>query len=285
MDVAWLCETVHSRRGCSTGITIFRCPQQSAKFRTWENNKKESWVLPLEKFSLLLIMRKGLQFSFNIRSKPVFFDLWPLFTTSLHPTNLRPIPSLFGRATRRGMESFASSGPSKTCSPVEYMPLEDIERPERYHPGGYHPIVIGDCLGDRYDVVHKLGFGTYSTTWLARDRKTKKYVAVKITVADADMQESKILGSLALSNLKDEGHPGKALIPQVLDKFLVDGPNGRHRCLVTEPGMMSLAEAKDASYCRLFELPVAKAITAQVIQAVAFLHHRGIVHAGIYIWH
>lgn len=145
--------------------------------------------------------------------------------------------------------------------------------------------MIGDCLSDRYDVVHKLGFGTYSTTWLARDRKTKKYVAIKVNVADADMQESKILGSLALSNLNDEGHPGKVLIPQVLDKFLVDGPNGRHRCLVTEPGMMSLAEAKDASYCRLFELPVAKAITAQVIQAVAFLHHRGIVHAGMYIWH
>lgn len=229
-------------------------------------------------------MRKGLQFSLNIPSRPVFFDLWPLFTKPLHPTSLRPIPSLFGRATRREMESFANSGPSKTCSPVEYMPLEDIERPERYHPGGYHPIVIGDCLSDRYDVVHKLGFGTYSTTWLAKDRKTKKYVAIKIAVAGAHMKESEILGSLALSDLNDEGHPGKALIPQVLDKFFLDGPNGRHRCLVTELGMMSLAEAKDVSYCRLFELPVAKAIIAQVIQAVAFLHHRGIVHAGMYIW-
>lgn len=111
------------------------------------------------------------------------------------------MPSLFGRATRRGMESFASSGPSKACPPVEYMPLEDIEKPERYHP-----IVIGDRLNDRYDVVHKLGFSTYSTTWLARDRKTKKYVAIKIAVADADMQESKILESLALSGQNDEGH-------------------------------------------------------------------------------
>lgn len=44
--------------------------------------------------------------------------------------------------------------------------------------------------------------------------------------------------------------------------------------------MMSLAEAKDASYTRLFQLPVAKAIAAQLVQAVAFLHDRGIVHAG-----
>jgi serine/threonine-protein kinase SRPK3 len=141
-------------------------------------------------------------------------------------------------------------------------------------------MVIGDHLRDRYDVVHKLVFGTYSTTWLARDRRTKKYVAVKVAVADVDIQESNILDSLSDGN--DERHPGKALISQALDRFLLDGPNGTHTCLVTEPGMMSLAEAKDASYCRLFTLPVAKAIATQVIQVVAFLHHRGIVHAGMY---
>lgn len=107
-------------------------------------------------------------------------------------------------------------------------------------------------------------------------------MAVKVAVAEADMQESKILGSL--SNLDDKRHPGKAPIPQVLDTFFLEGLNGKHRCLVTDPGMMSLAEAKDASYCRLFELPVTRAIAAQVIQAVAFLHHRGIVHSGMYIF-
>ncbi|QKX53242.1 uncharacterized protein TRUGW13939_00318 [Talaromyces rugulosus] len=170
----------------------------------------------------------------------------------------------------------------KTYAPVEYMPLEDIERPERYRPGGYHPIAIGDRLSDRYDVVHKLGFGTYSTTWLARDSNTKKYVAIKIAIAEANILESKILNSLALSEPSDEGYPGKALIPRVLDIFSLDGPNGRHTCLVTEPGMMALAEARDASYTRLFKLPVAKAIAAQVIQAVAFLHHRGVVHADLH---
>ncbi|KAK2737609.1 hypothetical protein FQN55_000965 [Onygenales sp. PD_40] len=159
------------------------------------------------------------------------------------------------------------------------MPLDDIEKPERYRPGGYHPVAIGDHLSDRYHVVHKLGFGTYSTIWLARDKATKKYVAVKIAVAEADMPERELLNSLAVSEPSDEGQPGRALIPQALDMFSLDGPNGRHRCLVTEPGMMTLAEAKDASYTRLFNLPVARAIAAQVIQAVTFLHHRGVVHA------
>ena len=50
-----------------------------------------------------------------------------------------------------------------------------------YHPIGcrkyqyvsswwiYHPITIGDHLHDRYQIVHKLGFGDRSTVWLAWD--------------------------------------------------------------------------------------------------------------------
>ncbi|KAK2809177.1 hypothetical protein FQN50_004012 [Emmonsiellopsis sp. PD_5] len=179
------------------------------------------------------------------------------------------------------MDSFTPQSP-KRYTPVEYIPLDDIEKPERYRPGGYHPVVIGDQLSDRYHVVHKLGFGTYSTTWLARDDATKKYVAVKIAIAEAEniMPESELLNSLAVSAPSDEGvQSGGGLIAQTLDIFSLDGPNGRHICLVTEPGMMTLAEAKDASYTRLFNLPVARAIAAQVIRAVAFLHHRGVVHA------
>lgn len=50
--------------------------------------------------------------------------------------------------------------------PIEdiYHPEVDIEYLENYVPGGYHPTLIGDtfCSG-RYTVVHKLGFGGYST--------------------------------------------------------------------------------------------------------------------------
>lgn len=44
--------------------------------------------------------------------------------------------------------------------------------------------------------------------------------------------------------------------------------------------MTSLGEAKDASSIRLFQLPVARAMAAQLVQAVAFLHSQGIVHGG-----
>lgn len=39
--------------------------------------------------------------------------------------------------------------------------------------------MIGDVLhGGRYRVVDKLGFGGYSTVWLARDTQARRYVAV-----------------------------------------------------------------------------------------------------------
>lgn len=40
-----------------------------------------------------------------------------------------------------------------------------------YFPARYYPVVIGEVFVDRYQVVGKLGFGAYSTVWLARDLK------------------------------------------------------------------------------------------------------------------
>ena len=50
-----------------------------------------------------------------------------------------------------------------------YLAGPEVESPDRYQPGGYHPVHLGDVYHQRYRVIHKLGFGTYSTVWLARD--------------------------------------------------------------------------------------------------------------------
>ena len=52
-----------------------------------------------------------------------------------------------------------------------YLPNIETENLEGYRLGGYHSTIIGDTFHDgRYEVAHKLGFGGYSTIWLARDR-------------------------------------------------------------------------------------------------------------------
>lgn len=40
-----------------------------------------------------------------------------------------------------------------------------------YHPSRYYPVRIGDTFSQRYCVVGKLGWGQFSTVWLARDIK------------------------------------------------------------------------------------------------------------------
>lgn len=173
---------------------------------------------------------------------------------------------------------------SKIPWPI-YNPVEDIEPFERYTAGGYYPVGLGDrSHTSRYHVVHKLGYGASSTTWLARDQRLAKYVALKIAVSDLEWPPE----SAILKELRDgERHMETPhhLVPEILDEFEVEGPEihgarGKHRCLVMTPAKMGFSEAREGSNNRLFQPPVARAIAAQLMQAVAFMHSCGIVHGG-----
>ena len=69
------------------------------------------------------------------------------------------------------------------------VPAEDLTR---YCPGRYHPVHLGDSFNDgRYEILHKLGFGAFSTVWLARDLQ---YVQIHLclrllSVAICDLQQ------------------------------------------------------------------------------------------------
>lgn len=48
----------------------------------------------------------------------------------------------------------------------------DAEPLRRYRIGGYHPVHLSEKLkSDRFEILHKLGWGGYSTVWLAKDRE------------------------------------------------------------------------------------------------------------------
>lgn len=48
------------------------------------------------------------------------------------------------------------------------------EGAELYAPGGYHPVNLGDSFRNgAYTVIRKLGYGSFSTVWLAVDTKTR----------------------------------------------------------------------------------------------------------------
>lgn len=111
---------------------------------------------------------------------------------------------------------------------------EDVENLEAYCSGGYHPVKLGDLFSrGRYEIIHKLGHGSFSTVWLARDSVAEKFVSLKVITANASghSSEAQVLKSVHQNSLH---HPGRTSVSSLLDEFLVEGPNGNHRCLVCE---------------------------------------------------
>ncbi|KAJ0465081.1 putative protein kinase CMGC-SRPK family [Helianthus annuus] len=109
------------------------------------------------------------------------------------------------------------------------------EGTEDYRRGGYHAVRIGDKFKhSRYVVQSKLGWGHFSTVWLAWDTQKSRYVALKVQKSaqhytEAAMDEITILKQIA------EGDPDdKKCVVKLLDHFKHSGPNGQHVCMVFE---------------------------------------------------
>ena len=185
-------------------------------------------------------------------------------------------------------QHLSSDADAPEQSYVKYYWIEDVEPLWRYCAGGYYPARIGEQFcSSRYCIVHKLGHGASSTIWLARDTHSAKYVAIKIAVSELGSPfESAILRSLwDKEGCTIKSDSGVALIPDILDEFVVEGPEikgvrRKHQCLVTTVARVSMSGAKECSNGKPFQIMVARAIAAQVVQAVAGLHSRGVVHGG-----
>ncbi|QKX62770.1 uncharacterized protein TRUGW13939_09935 [Talaromyces rugulosus] len=114
-------------------------------------------------------------------------------------------------------------------------PSEDIEEEtlSTYEAEKYYPVQQGEVLGDRYQTLAKLGYGVTSTVWFARDLVDSKYVILKVYVAGQETNhEVEIYERI---NTVPTTHPGKRFIRQLFDHFSIEGPHGRHTCLIHEP--------------------------------------------------
>ncbi len=54
---------------------------------------------------------------------------------------------------------------------------------ESYHPGGSHPVHLKAVFNGRYSVICKLGYGSFSTAWLAVDLQFVVSLCVFIALA------------------------------------------------------------------------------------------------------
>ncbi|KAF5310126.1 hypothetical protein D9619_010370 [Psilocybe cf. subviscida] len=163
-----------------------------------------------------------------------------------------------------------------------------MERFHAYFPGAFHPIHIGDLFkSGRYTVVHKLGHGSYSTVWLAKDSTTETFVSLKVLAADPAKwsgNPNSVREELEVhSRLRDAAHePGKDFVAHLIDDFVHVGPNGEHQCIVTELLGPPLASDIDDLYDNdILPAVTSKAIIKQVASAVQFLHRNNIAHGDL----
>lgn len=168
------------------------------------------------------------------------------------------------------------SDPPKRRGPT-YIRHDLVENLDCYAAGGYHPTHLGDIFHARYKVIHKLGWGSFSVVWLARDLQENRNVALKILTANSSQasSEAKILRALNHGNKERLGYQ---FIAHLLDEFQFDGPNGRHQCLVLKVSGTSVAESQDGIHP--FPLDVARSISAQAILGLEYIHSCGVVHGG-----
>ncbi|WEW57593.1 serine/threonine kinase [Emydomyces testavorans] len=102
------------------------------------------------------------------------------------------------------------------------IPIEEELLPN-YIAEMYYPVHIGEVLNDRYQLVCKLGYGTTSTVWLARDLRNTDdsftYVALKIYVNRYIKRHETVIYERinAASNVKR--HPGCRFVRKLLTSF------------------------------------------------------------------
>ncbi|KKP02031.1 CMGC/SRPK protein kinase [Trichoderma harzianum] len=162
------------------------------------------------------------------------------------------------------------------------VPAEEVAK---YCHGGYHPVYLNDLLCDgRYRILDKLGFGSFSTVWLAQDELKETYVSIKIVVAEQSHNHNGELQILqTITRTGDPTHPGHKHVSHLLDSFYHQGPNGRHLCIVLEllgPKVSSVVNRRP-NY-RL-DGRLARRISSQLLLAVDYIRSCGVVHGDIHL--
>nr|POE85378.1 serine/threonine-protein kinase srpk [Quercus suber] len=185
--------------------------------------------------------------------------------------------------TARTTARKSSTTTIKTASTFERIDVTSLVEEERlrdYKAEHYYPVKIGQVFQCRYEVVGKLGFGTASTVWLCRDvTKQNEYRALKVYVHNSKVQRE-IPIYQHINGLRSE-HEGRDRVRKLLDTFEIEGPHGKHVCLVQQPLGMSFAELRSVTSSGNFDVDLIRQTLRHIIVGLQFLHEEAhVIHTG-----
>ncbi|WVR07352.1 hypothetical protein IAU60_004393 [Kwoniella sp. DSM 27419] len=212
-----------------------------------------------------------------------------------HPTSAagssgdsRAVPTPLAVPTPPPQPSTSASAASLSASQASQATsvlTEDEEDLEDYRPGGYHPVNIGDEFSEgRYVIVRKLGWGHFSTVWLARDNNTKRHVALKVVKSDGHYTETALDEIQLLQRVvnSSQTHAGRCHVVGLVDNFKHTGPNGNHVCMVFEVLGENLLGLIKRYQHRGVPQHIVKQIAKQVLLGLDYLHQEcRIIHTDL----
>ncbi|KAG6018178.1 hypothetical protein E4U43_007261 [Claviceps pusilla] len=152
-----------------------------------------------------------------------------------------------------------------------------------YSPGIFYPVQLGHIYNGRYQAVTKLGFGSCSTIWLARDLQEHRYITLKFYIHNS-LEHRELPFYERLGQVVPSRHAGAARIRKLLSSFKVAGPHGTHIVLVLEAAQMCLAHM-DMMFMkgRGFDEGLVRSAVQEMLYGLDFLHtHVQAVHTDIH---
>ncbi|KAK2810901.1 hypothetical protein FQN50_002492 [Emmonsiellopsis sp. PD_5] len=162
--------------------------------------------------------------------------------------------------------------------------IEEQTLPQ-YHERLYYPVKIGEVFKDQYRVIAKLGYGAYSTVWLAWNERAKQYTSLKVCVSQ-DTESSPIINEINMlrrlrrfADTEQRDLPGVGFTRLADDIFDIDG---QHYCIASKPQGQSIRVLQETFPNGILPKLLVKSIIHRLWFSVNWFHSTcGVIHTDI----
>eukprot|EP00916_Digyalum_oweni_P024879 GHVL01041091.1.p1 GENE.GHVL01041091.1~~GHVL01041091.1.p1 ORF type:complete len:688 (+),score=119.73 GHVL01041091.1:54-2117(+) len=210
---------------------------------------------------------------------------------------LKPDPAALDESIAESSVVEGSRSVSASPSAQADVGESDDEGAEGYRKGGYHPVNIGEMYNNRYKIIQKLGWGHFSTVWLASDQKERCYVAIKFqksahNYTEAAFDEIDLLSEVSRHVNDPEWIQSKEELREIfantlpmgaineetsgvikyINYFQHTGPNGKHVAMVFEVMGPNLLQLIRQYNFKGIPVKIVRQIVIDVLIGLDYLH-------------